>query len=73
MRAVTVIRRFGQNVQKLRVSSDLTQNRLADLASIDRSFLQRIEAGKSNPSTEVLLRLKRALKCTWAQIFEGLD
>ena len=73
MRAVTVIRRFGQNVQKLRVSSDLTQNRLADLASIDRSFLQRIEAGTSNPSTEVLLRLKRALKCTWEQIFDGLD
>jgi transcriptional regulator with XRE-family HTH domain len=73
MEAVTVKRRFGQNVQKLRVAAHLTQNQLADLASIDRSFLQRIEAGASSPSTEVLLRLKRALNCTWEQIFDGLD
>ena len=70
---MTAKKRLGQNFQKLRVNASLTQNQLSELASIDRSFLQRIEAGTSNPSTEVLLRLKGALKCTWNQIFNGLD
>jgi transcriptional regulator with XRE-family HTH domain len=73
MRAVTVKRRLGQNVHKLRVAAGLTQNRLSELAEIDRSFLQRIEAGSSNPTTEILLRLKRALNCSWDVLLAELD
>jgi transcriptional regulator with XRE-family HTH domain len=53
--------------------SNLTQERLSDLASIDRSFVQRIEAGTSSPTAEVLIRLKRAFGCSWEELFQGID
>jgi len=70
---VTVTKRLGLNIHKLRVKAQLTQNQLSDLADVDRSFIQRIEAGSNSPSAEVLVRLRRALKCTWDQLFQGVD
>ena len=67
------MKRLGLNVHKLRVEAKLTQNELCDLVEIDRSFIQRIEAGTNSPSAEVLIRLRRALKCTWDQLFHGVD
>ena len=67
------MRRLGGNIHKLRVKVGLTQNELSDLAEIDRSFIQRIEAGKNSPSADVLIRLRRALRCTWDQLFAGVD
>jgi transcriptional regulator with XRE-family HTH domain len=73
LQGVTVTKRLGLNIHKLRVEAKLTQNELSDLAEIDRSFIQRIEAGINSPSAEVLVRLRRALKCTWDQLFRGVD
>lgn len=50
----------------------MTQEDLCERAEIDRSYLQRIENGTSNPTIEVAHRLKQALKCEWADIFFGL-
>jgi transcriptional regulator with XRE-family HTH domain len=43
--------------------ANLTQEQLAERADIDRSFMQKIEAGTSTPTVEVLVRLRRAVKC----------
>jgi transcriptional regulator with XRE-family HTH domain len=72
-KGVTATKRLGLNIHKLRVEAQLTQNELSDLAEIDRSFIQRIETGSNSPSAEVLVRLRRALKCTWDQLFQGVD
>ena len=72
-KGVTVTKRLGLNIHKLRVEARLTQNELSDLAEIDRSFVQRIEAGNNSPSAEVLVRLRRAVKCTWDQLFQNVD
>jgi transcriptional regulator with XRE-family HTH domain len=72
-KGVTVTKRLGLNIHKLRVEARLTQNELSELAEIDRSFVQRVEAGSNSPSAEVLVRLRRALKCTWDQLFHGVD
>ena len=50
----------------------MTQEQLCERAEIDRSYLQRIENGTSNPTVEVAHRLKQALKCSWEEIFAGL-
>lgn len=63
---------FGQNVCRLRTEKGMTQEDLCERAEIDRSYLQRIENGTSNPTIEVAHRLKQALKCEWADIFFGL-
>ena len=68
-----ITKRLGQNIQKLRVNGGLTQDQVSDSATIDRSFVQRIEAGTSSSTAEVLIRLKRALKCSWDELFQGIE
>lgn len=58
-------RKFGQNVQSLRVQAGTTQEQLAERADINRRFLQRIEAGQANPSIDVICRIRKALACSW--------
>jgi transcriptional regulator with XRE-family HTH domain len=71
--AVDATRHLGLNIHQLRIDAQLTQYQLSEQASMDRSFLQRIEAGKSSPTAEILMRLKRALNCTWNQLFHGVE
>lgn len=63
---------LGKNVNRLRMSSNLTQEELSAQAQIDRRQLQRIEAGTANPGVEMLARLRRALDCSWADLFGGI-
>jgi transcriptional regulator with XRE-family HTH domain len=53
----------GQNVRELRLASGLTQQKLADLAKINRLSVVYLESGKhrSTKST-TLLRLAKALQ-----------
>jgi transcriptional regulator with XRE-family HTH domain len=69
---VQVSVQFGQNIQRLRMGLNMTQEKLFELADIDRSYLQRIEKGSSSPTIEVAVRLQKALKSSWADLFAGL-
>ena len=64
---------IGRNLSKLRGASGLTQERLCELADIDRSYLQRLEKGQFNPTLEVLTRLKKAFKCSWDDLLHRID
>ncbi len=57
----TVTQKFGQKVRKLRKQKGLTQEKLAELARIDYSYLNLIENGKRNPSLKVMTKLSRNL------------
>lgn len=63
---------FGQNVHRLRVKRGLTQEEVCERAEIDRSYVQRIESGTSNPTVEVASRLRQALGCTWEELLRGV-
>jgi DNA-binding XRE family transcriptional regulator len=52
---------LGRRVNSLRVGQDLSQEELADRASLDRTYVSGIERGSRNPTLLVLLRLGRAL------------
>ena len=64
---------FGRNLSRLRAEAGLTQEKLCELAEIDRSFLQRIEAGNSQPTVAVAARLRKALRCSWDELMKGID
>ena len=59
---------FGQNVSRLRGERGLTQEDLAELAEIDRRYVQRIEAGTANPGIDVIVRIKNALAVGWEKL-----
>jgi transcriptional regulator with XRE-family HTH domain len=60
---------FGNRVRLLRGERGLTQEQLAERASISVDFLSLIERGKSSPSFENLDELADALGVTVAQLF----
>ena len=65
----TLREKFGQRIKELRKKQSLTQEKLAELAKIDYSYLNLIEAGKRNPSLKRIAKLARVLKVSISELF----
>jgi transcriptional regulator with XRE-family HTH domain len=64
--------RFGERVRLLRQAAGLSQEALAALCGLDRTYISGIERGKRNVSLENLKVLARALNVTLSGLLEGL-
>ncbi|MBI3668189.1 MAG: helix-turn-helix transcriptional regulator [Acidobacteria bacterium] len=53
--------RFGEVVREVRTRRGLSQEKLAELADLDRTFVSMIERGKRHPTLETAKRLAEAL------------
>jgi transcriptional regulator with XRE-family HTH domain len=63
---------FGRNVARLRNEAGLSQDKLAEKADLDRTYLSGIERGVRNPGIKVAIRLARALRVTMDQLCKGV-
>jgi transcriptional regulator with XRE-family HTH domain len=63
--------KIGSTVQRLRLSSGLTQQHVAELARIAPETLSRIERNRVAPSLEVVGRLAAALRVRPSDLFSG--
>ena len=52
---------FGQLVRKYRKERNMSQEQLALLCNMDRSYLGRIERGEVNPTLEKIYELSKSL------------
>ncbi|MDE1170063.1 MAG: helix-turn-helix transcriptional regulator [Verrucomicrobium sp.] len=66
-------KQLGLNVARLRHLADMTQEELCEAAEIDRSYLQRIETGRMNPSFQVLYKIGKALHASWNELLFQID
>ena len=64
---------FGRNVARLRNEAGLSQDKLAEKADLDRTYLSGIERGVRNPGIKIVIRLARALRVTVDQLCKGVD
>lgn len=60
----------GSNVRRLRVERRLTQEQLAHDAEIDVTYLRGIEAGRRNPSVNILAHLASSLEVRPKSLFD---
>ena len=60
---------FGRHLRRLRLARDMTQEQLAEAASVSVDFLSLVERGINSPSFETLERFARALKVRVAELF----
>ena len=67
------LRRFGANVRAKRDAKELSQERLAELADLDRTYVSSVERGLRNISMLSVVRLAKALKTSVAELCEGID
>ncbi|MBD5084199.1 MAG: helix-turn-helix transcriptional regulator [Clostridiales bacterium] len=51
------MKQSGKRIQQLRIKNGLTQEQVAEVLNIDRSFYSRIEAGKSGCSVDLFVQL----------------
>jgi transcriptional regulator with XRE-family HTH domain len=65
------LKQFGANVRRERVAKGLTQERLAELVDLNIRTLQKIEAGHINILVTTLMRIQRALNCSWDKLVGG--
>ena len=52
--------KFGIRVKELRLKSVMSQEKLAEIADLDRTYIPGIEAGKRNVSLEVIEKIAKA-------------
>lgn len=59
----------GNRVRELRNSIGISQEELADLAGLDRTYITSVECGKRNISIVNIEKLANALNVTLAEFF----
>ncbi|MEE9928724.1 helix-turn-helix domain-containing protein [Microvirgula aerodenitrificans] len=64
---------FGNVVRKRRMEQGVAQEKLAQLAGIERSHMGKIERGKHMPSLILILRIARALDCSSADLLTAME
>ena len=64
---------FCQNLKRQRTNAGFSQEALAERADISVRYLQLVESGQFGVSLAVLLRLRRALGCSWNKLLDGMD
>lgn len=69
-REAQVIKNFGKNLEKIRLTKNLSLRQLAHLADIDHSSIHRIEAGISNPKLTMIISLAEALEVSVTDLFD---
>lgn len=61
---------FGRCLQRNRKAAGLSQEALAQLAALDRSYVGSVERGERNISLENICRLARALRISPSRLLE---
>lgn len=72
MRGNFFYKRLGERFIRIRNKKKLSQEQLALLSDIDRTYYARIEEGKANPSIKILSKIARILKMRIGELVKGV-
>ena len=61
---------LGVALRQIRLEKSISQEKLALLAEVDRSYVGRVERGDNNVAVLTLFRLARAMDISMAEIME---
>lgn len=61
---------FGQKVREVRKSKGLSQEALADIAGVDRSYMGHIERGEKNITLTKIYQIAEALNIDASELLE---
>ena len=54
---------IGQRIRRERLERNMTQRELADLVGVGVPHISKVEAGRENPSDELLGRVAKVFEC----------
>jgi transcriptional regulator with XRE-family HTH domain len=61
---------FGQRIRQLREQRQLSQEQVAELANVHRTYMSSVERGQRNVGLDNIVAIARALGVSPAQFFE---
>jgi transcriptional regulator with XRE-family HTH domain len=64
-----ILRLFGDRLRELRTERGLSQERLAELAGLDRNYIGQIERAERNVALVNIIRIAKALEIEAAELF----
>ena len=62
---------FGRNLHRIRLAQNLSQEKLAELAGLHRTYVGSVERGERNVSIDAIASFAKALKVPIAELFDG--
>ncbi len=68
-----LLKKFGDRVQSLRNQAGISQEKLAEMAELHRTYVSGIERGERNVSLINITRLASALNVSVSKLMEGID
>ncbi|HEX5398786.1 MAG TPA: helix-turn-helix transcriptional regulator [Verrucomicrobiae bacterium] len=68
-----ILSTLGLNVRQRREARALTQEKLAERAGLDATYISGIERGLRNPGIKNVARLAKALGFTTSELCKGVD
>lgn len=68
-----ILLKYGQVVRKIRLEKGISQETLADLSGLHRTYMSDVELGKRNVSLENIDRIAGALEISISEIFRQIE
>ncbi len=68
-----ILKTFGSEVKRRRTSFGLSQEELAHLCDLHRTYIGSIERGERNISLQNITVISKALKCSSSELLKCLD
>ena len=66
--ASSIHSRFGANLRKIRLDKSISQEGLADLAGLHRTYISSVERGERNVTLETVEKLAKALGVSMSKL-----
>jgi transcriptional regulator with XRE-family HTH domain len=68
-----IVKSFGARLQKIRKEKGHSQEQLAEISGLHRTYISSLERGSRNPTLATLYVIANALDMTISSLMEGVD
>ncbi|HLP52237.1 MAG TPA: helix-turn-helix transcriptional regulator [Chitinophagales bacterium] len=69
--AKTIQEKFGERVKELRTEKKISQEKLGNIANIDRTYMNSLENGRRNVSLVNVEKILNALDADFSEFFDS--
>lgn len=69
---MNIILRFGERIRELRHKQNFSQEKLAEITNLHRTYIGGIERGERNPSLENIYKIANALNISLSELFREI-